>query len=57
MFTGIVSDVGEVREVTPRAEGLKRITIGCRYSRASLVGAMRFTSSALFCGNWAKALR
>src|SRR5689334_8700475 len=37
MFTGIVSDVGEVLAVTPRAEGLTRIKIGCRYERSSLV--------------------
>ena len=37
MFTGIVTDVGEVLAVTPRAEGLTRIKIGCRYDRASLI--------------------
>jgi riboflavin synthase len=36
MFTGIVTDVGEVLAVTPR-EGIHRIKIACRYSRASLV--------------------
>jgi riboflavin synthase len=36
MFTGIVTDVGEVLAVTPHAEGLHRIKIACRYSRASI---------------------
>jgi riboflavin synthase len=33
MFTGIVTDVGEVLAVEPR-EGLHRLTIACRYDRA-----------------------
>lgn len=37
MFTGIVTDVGEVRSVEPRTDSLHRITIGCRYPRAELV--------------------
>ena len=37
MFTGIVTDVGEVRSVKPRADDLHRITIACRYPRAELV--------------------
>ncbi len=36
MFTGIVTDIGEVLAVTPRAEGLRRLTIGCSYDRASI---------------------
>ena len=31
MFTGIVTDIGEVVTVEPRAEGLARITIACGY--------------------------
>ena len=31
MFTGIVSDIGEVVAVEPRAEGLARLKIACRY--------------------------
>jgi len=31
MFTGIVTDVGEVVAVTPRADNLRRMTIACRY--------------------------
>ena len=37
MFTGIVTDVGEVLTVRPRAEGLHRLKIACSYARASIV--------------------
>jgi riboflavin synthase len=37
MFTGIVTDVGEVRSVKPRADNLHRITITCVYPRAELI--------------------
>ena len=37
MFTGIVSNVGEVRSVKPRANDLTRITIACAYPRGELV--------------------
>jgi len=37
MFTGIVTDLGEVRSVKPRADNLHRITIYTRYQRAELV--------------------
>lgn len=37
MFTGIVSDVGEILAVTPRAQGLQRVKIGCSYPRASII--------------------
>ncbi len=36
MFTGIVSDVGEVLAVHPRADNLHRIKIACSYQRASI---------------------
>jgi riboflavin synthase len=36
MFTGIVTDIGEVTEVSPRAADLRRLTIACRYDRASI---------------------
>ncbi len=36
MFTGIVTDVGEVLAVTLRAEGLRRLRIACAYERASI---------------------
>jgi riboflavin synthase len=37
MFTGIVTDIGEVIAVDPRAEGLRRLKIACRYERSSIV--------------------
>jgi len=37
MFTGIVTDIGEVRSVKPRADNLSRITIACSYPRAGLI--------------------
>lgn len=37
MFTGIVTDLGEVRSVQPRAGNLQRISIYCRYKRAEIV--------------------
>jgi len=37
MFTGIVTDIGDVVAVRQRAEGLARIKIACSYPRASIV--------------------
>ena len=37
MFTGIVTDIGEVLSVTCRAEGLRRLSIACAYERSSIV--------------------
>ncbi len=37
MFTGIVTDVGEVLTVTPRGSGLRRLKIACSYDRATIV--------------------
>jgi riboflavin synthase len=37
MFTGIVTDMGKVRSVKPRADNLHRIFIYCSYPRAKLV--------------------
>ena len=37
MFTGIVTDIGEVRSVKPRAGDLHRIIIACDYPRAELI--------------------
>lgn len=34
MFTGIVTDIGEVVASRPRGEGLRRLKIACRYERA-----------------------
>jgi riboflavin synthase len=40
MFTGIVTDVGEVLAIEQRAEGLTWLSIGCSYERASIaIGA------------------
>jgi riboflavin synthase len=40
MFTGIVNDLGEVLEVQEKAEGLRRLRIGCSYDPATIaVGA------------------
>jgi len=36
VFTGIVTGMGEVRSVKPRADNLHRITIACAYPRAEL---------------------
>ncbi|MGA2126674.1 MAG: riboflavin synthase [Xanthobacteraceae bacterium] len=37
MFTGIVTDIGEIAAIEPRAEGLSRLTIGCHYDPSSIV--------------------
>jgi riboflavin synthase len=37
MFTGIVTDIGEVIAMRPCGDGLHRLKIGCRYERASIV--------------------
>jgi riboflavin synthase len=37
MFTGIVTDMGDVRSVKPRADNLSRIAIACAYPRATLI--------------------
>jgi riboflavin synthase len=40
MFTGIVSDLGEILEVEEKAEGLRRLTIACSYDPDSIdIGA------------------
>jgi riboflavin synthase len=40
MFTGIVSDLGEIIDVHEKAENLRRITIGCSYNPDSVeIGA------------------
>jgi riboflavin synthase len=37
MFTGIVTDIGEIAALTPTAQGqLHRLRIACRYDRASI---------------------
>ena len=40
MFTGIVTDVGEVIAVEPKGEGLRRLKIACAYPRETIaIGA------------------
>jgi riboflavin synthase len=40
MFTGIVTDIGEVTSVEPRADGLRRLVIACKYDRDTIaIGA------------------
>lgn len=40
MFTGIVTDIGEISAVEAKADGLRRIVILCDYDRASIaIGA------------------
>ncbi len=36
MFTGITTDLGEVLDVEPRGEGLRRLKIACGYPRGSI---------------------
>ena len=37
MFTGIVTDIGEVKNLTPTAQGqLHRLRVGCHYDRATI---------------------
>jgi riboflavin synthase len=47
MFTGIVTDVGEVRSVEARADNLSRITIACSYPRAELVDGASIACSGV----------
>jgi riboflavin synthase len=39
MFTGIVTDIGQVTAVEPRAADLTRLTIGCHDARSIAIGA------------------
>jgi riboflavin synthase len=47
MFTGIVSDLGEVISVTPRADNLHRLKIACRYPRASIADGASIACSGI----------
>src|SRR3979409_2487744 len=39
MFTGIVTDIGEITALTPTAQGqLHRLRIACRYDRSGVAG-------------------
>src|SRR5271170_5968284 len=40
MFTGIINDLGEILDVDEKAEGLRRLTIGCGYDSDTIdIGA------------------
>src|ERR1043166_9713 len=40
MFTGIVTDIGEVVAIEERAQGLRRLTVACAYDTTSIaIGA------------------
>jgi len=47
MFTGIVTDIGEVRSVEARAHNLSRLTIACSYPRAELVDGASMACSGV----------
>jgi riboflavin synthase len=47
MFTGIVTDVGEVLAVRHQGEGLHRLTIACNYRRASIADGASIACSGV----------
>jgi riboflavin synthase len=47
MFTGIVTDIGEVTAVRARGEGLRRLKIACSYPRASIVDGASIACSGV----------
>ena len=47
MFTGIVTDIGEVVAVRPRAEGLQRLTIACAYDQATIADGASIACSGV----------
>lgn len=47
MFTGIVTDIGEVLAVRARAENLTRLKIGCSYDRATIVDGASIACSGV----------
>ena len=47
MFTGIVTDVGEVRSGEARANNLSRLTIACHYPRAELIDGASMACSGV----------
>ncbi|HEY0223696.1 MAG TPA: riboflavin synthase [Pseudolabrys sp.] len=47
MFTGLVTDVGEVRSVKPSANNLSRITIFCSYPRAGIAQGASISCSGV----------
>src|SRR5205085_9834380 len=48
MFTGIVTDVGEIVRLTPTAQGqLHRLRIACRYDRATIADGASIACSGV----------
>jgi riboflavin synthase len=47
MFTGIVTDIGEVLGVEHRGEGLRRLNIACRYDRHSILDGASIACSGV----------
>jgi riboflavin synthase len=47
MFTGIITDVGDVVAVRPRGEGLHRLKIACNYDRASIADGASIACSGV----------
>src|SRR5215470_5813736 len=47
MFTGIVTDIGEVISVHRRGEGLHRLKIACSYPRASIADGLSIACSGV----------
>jgi riboflavin synthase len=47
MFTGIVTDIGEVLSVKPRADDLHRLKIACRYARAGIADGASIACSGV----------
>jgi len=47
MFTGIVTDIGEVRSVRTRADNLHHLTIACDYPRAELIDGASIACSGV----------
>ena len=47
MFTGIVTDIGEVIGMQPVTEGLHRLKIACRYDRASIADGASIACSGV----------
>jgi riboflavin synthase len=48
MFTGIVTDIGEIQTVTPTAQGqLHRLRIACSYDRATIADGASIASNGI----------
>lgn len=47
MFTGIVTDIGEVLSAVPRADNLHRIRIACRYEPQSIASGASIACSGI----------